>query len=143
MTKLKKLELLVKENLSILGANLYVDNGEVEQIRVDCESDLLIKLLQKLSIDHYSIRDGSVFKDIEIQKNPAVFLRVAEVGKLYLDSLNSSDSKDKKWFAVFLDLKFIGNYFSTSELSDVHHLEHYFGLLKCLSCNPELVFENL
>ena len=51
-----------------MGATLHVDNCEVDQIRVDCESDLLIELLQKLSIDHYSIRDDSVFKDIEIKK---------------------------------------------------------------------------
>jgi hypothetical protein len=68
LIKLKKLELLVKENLSILGANLYDGNGEVEPIRVDCGSDLLVALLQKLSNDHYSIRDSSVYKAIEIKK---------------------------------------------------------------------------
>ena len=138
----KTVHFLFKEDLTCCDAIFFLDDALVKKISVQTERELLKCILKFEGCSEYSIQDSKKITKNKIENDSGFVLEVLEMSQFKLKERNIENSIDRKYYEVLIDRKEIGIYFLTDDLIDVHHIEHFCGIFKCLGYRTEITIEN-
>jgi len=138
----KSVNFILKESLTCFQATFTLADYSVSNITVQSESEFLSEILKFEGCCEYWIEYRKKIIKTKIENNSGFVLKVLEVNQFKLKERNIENTIDRKYYEVLIDGKEIGSYFITDDLIDVHHIEHFCGIFKCLGYRTEITIEN-
>ena len=133
---------LLKEDLSCKDAILTFDDGRSEKISVNSENEFLSRALRLVGIGEYWMQTEFEIQKHHLTKNAESILKILKHESGACVNLNSTEQGSELNYKVFIGEEVLGGYSLTSDLIDVHLIEHLCGIFKCLGYETELTIEN-
>jgi hypothetical protein len=139
---LKKINLILEEDLSYSSAVLFLNEGKSKKITPRPKNDFLGSLLNFKDVKEYSIQGCADTKPPICKKKTGLILKILVQDKSPSKSFKPSVANKEIICHVILDENYIGKYTLTSNLIDVHHIEHFFGIFKCLGVETDFFIKD-
>ena len=135
---MKKIIFLFSEDLRCKRASLILNNRVTKSISLNPQNDVLSSLLSfsELGISEYWIHIGDEIRKTYLNNSIGIILKILK-RQNHKSEVNCLIN-DKIMYYVYKNEVVAGSYFITKSLEDVHDIEHYCGIFKCLDFEIDL-----